>query len=192
MEMSLPDVQGLIAEWWYAYDQGEFAAMAALLTEDVHFRCESDSGRTEYEEFIRCDIRGRDSVMQWQTEHRLGSPFPLRHNGTNIHLTRVGAAEAHFASYLFVTQIVAGKVSPSLETIGPVGWAGVRPATRPKAAAPSPLRSANVVSVGRCAFGHRSLHGFVSIVERPRRRAPSHRHGSLPRHRRSDRGASGF
>ncbi len=112
MEISLPDVQGLIAHWWYAYDQGDFATLAALLSEDVHFRCESDSGRTEYEEFIRCDERGRDSVMQWQTKHRLASPYPLRHNATNIHLTHVAEDEVTFASYIFVTQIVSGKVSP--------------------------------------------------------------------------------
>ena len=105
-------MQSSIAHWWYAYDQGEFDALAALLTKDVHFRCQSDTGQTPYEEFIRCDRRGRDPVMQWQIEHRRSSPFPLRHNGTNIHLTGEAGDEADFASYIFVSQIVAGKVSP--------------------------------------------------------------------------------
>ena len=109
--IALPDVQGLIARWWYSYDQGDFSGLSALLTDDVHFQCESDSGQTEYESFIRCDRRGRDSVMQWQLEHRTASPFPLRHNGTNIHLVRCRAAEADFASYILVSQIVGGKVS---------------------------------------------------------------------------------
>lgn len=107
----LTDVQGLLARWWYAYDQGDFPALAALLTEDVHFECESDTGATEYEEFIRCDTQGREAVMEWQTDHRGASPYPLRHNGTNIHLTGGTGSEATFASYIFVSQIVEGKVS---------------------------------------------------------------------------------
>jgi hypothetical protein len=110
--ISLTDVQGLIAHWWYAYDQGEFDTLATLLTEDVHFRCESDTGQTGYEEFIRCDRRGRRSVMQWQIDHRRAGPFPLRHNGTNIHLTGAADGGTDFASYIFVSQIAAGNVSP--------------------------------------------------------------------------------
>lgn len=109
--ISLTEVQGLVAHWWYSYDQGEFATLTSLLTEDIHFQCESDSGQTEYEEFIRCDRRGRGPVMQWQTDHRTASPFPLRHNGTNVHLTRTAGDEADFASYILVSQIVGGKVS---------------------------------------------------------------------------------
>ncbi len=107
----LTEVQGLIGQWWYAYDQGDFATLTRLLTEDVHFQCDSDTGATDFEEFIRCDRRGRDAVMEWQTEHRTASPYPLRHNGTNIHLTSSQPAEADFASYIFVTQIVNGGVS---------------------------------------------------------------------------------
>jgi hypothetical protein len=110
--VSLTDVQGLIAQWWYAYDQGEFDTLAELLAEDVHFRCESDTGQAPYEEFIRCDRRGRETVMEWQIDHRRASPFPLRHNGTNIHVTRATGDEAGFASYIFVSHIMAGKVSP--------------------------------------------------------------------------------
>ena len=110
--ISLTEVQGLIGQWWYAYDQGEFTTLAQLLTEDVHFQCESDTRATEYEEFIRCDKRGRDSVMEWQTQHRTASPYPLRHNGTNIHLTSGRKDEADFASYIFVSQIVNRGFSP--------------------------------------------------------------------------------
>jgi hypothetical protein len=110
--MTLTDVQGVIAHWWFAYDQGDFATLTDLLTDDVHFSCESDTGTTPFEAFIRCDTRGRPEVMAWQTDHRLNSPYPLRHNATNIHLTRTESEEADFASYIFVSQIVEGAVSP--------------------------------------------------------------------------------
>jgi 3-phenylpropionate/cinnamic acid dioxygenase small subunit len=104
-------VQQLIARWWFDYDEGRFDAFPELLTEDVHFSCRSDTGATEYEEFIRADVRGRDRVVAWQTDHRRNSPYPLRHNGTNIHITRQSGNEATFASYIFVTQIAQGAVS---------------------------------------------------------------------------------
>jgi hypothetical protein len=110
--ITLTDVQGVIGHWWYAYDQGDFRTLAELLTDDIHFSCESDTGTTAFEEFIRCDTRGRAEVMAWQTDHRLNSPYPLRHNGTNVHLVRTDGDEADFASYIFVTQIVEGAVSP--------------------------------------------------------------------------------
>ena len=50
--------------------------------------------------------------MEWQTEHRVASPYPLRHNGTNVHLTSSTETGADFASYIFVSQIVNGGVSP--------------------------------------------------------------------------------
>ena len=66
---------------------------------------------TDYEEFVRADHRGRDAVMTWQTDHRLHSPYPLRHNGTNVHIVEQLGDEARFTSYIFVSQIVGG-VSP--------------------------------------------------------------------------------
>ena len=82
--------------------------LTRLLTEDVHFTCRTDTGATDYEEFVRSDLPGRDAVMAWQREHRLDSPYPLRHNGTNVHLVDRGEREASFCSYIFVTQIVDG------------------------------------------------------------------------------------
>jgi hypothetical protein len=63
---------------------------------------------TEYEEFVRADFHGRDDVMAWQREHRLDSPYPLRHNGTNVHVVARRGDEADFSSYIYVTQIVDG------------------------------------------------------------------------------------
>jgi hypothetical protein len=105
------DVLDLVARWWFNYDEGNFEVLAALLDADVHFSCRTDSGATHYEEFVRADVRGRDAVMAWQTEHRVNSPYPLRHNGTNVHVVEQRGDEATFTSYILVTQIVGGAVS---------------------------------------------------------------------------------
>ena len=104
-------IQDLVGRWWFNYDEGNFKVLEDLLTEDVHFSARTDSGTTDYEEFVRADYTGRDRVMTWQTDHRLHSPYPLRHNGTNVHVVEQRGAEASFASYIFVSQI-AGGVSP--------------------------------------------------------------------------------
>jgi hypothetical protein len=105
------EVQDLVARWWWNYDEGNFDVLKGLLTDDVRFSCRTDTGATDYEEFVRADYRGRDAVMEWQTDHRLHSPYPLRHNGTNVHIVDQQGDEARFASYIFVSQIVGG-VSP--------------------------------------------------------------------------------
>ena len=95
-------MQDLVARWWFNYDEGNFNVLEGLLTDDVHFSCRTDSGATDYEEFVRADYRGRDAVMAWQTDHRLHSPYPLRHNGTNVHIVEQRGDEATFASYIAV------------------------------------------------------------------------------------------
>ena len=102
-------VQDLVGRWWWNYDEGNFDVLAGLLTDDVRFSCRTDTGATEYEDFVRCDVTGRDAVMAWQTDHRIDSPYPLRHNGTNVHVVGQRDREAAFASYIFVTQIVEGR-----------------------------------------------------------------------------------
>lgn len=109
--IDLASVQNLIASWWFDYDNGHFEAWPSYFTTDARFSCRSDSGQTEFEEFIRADLHGRDEVLDWQTDHRRNSPYPLRHNGTNVHLTQVRGNEADFRSYLFVTTIAGGAVS---------------------------------------------------------------------------------
>ena len=104
-------VQNLLASWWFDYDQGDFDVWPRYFTADVHFSCRSDSGRTAFEEFVTADVKGRDEVLAWQVEHRRNSPYPLRHNGTNVHVCAARDGEADFRSYLFVTQIVDGAVS---------------------------------------------------------------------------------
>ena len=101
-------VQELVATWWWNYDEGNFAMLESLLAQDAHFTCRTDTGTTSYEDFVRADHRGRDAVLAWQTEHRMQSPYPLRHLGTNVHVTQQRDREASFASYILVTQIVGG------------------------------------------------------------------------------------
>jgi SnoaL-like domain len=108
--VDLPAVQNLLSTWWFAYDQGAFDEWPGSFTPDAHFSCRSDSGQTDFEEFIRADVHGAE-VISWQEQHRRNSPYPLRHNCTNVHLTDIRADEADFRSYLFVTQIVGGGVS---------------------------------------------------------------------------------
>jgi SnoaL-like domain len=102
-------VQELLGRWWWNYDEGDFALLRSVLAADVHFTCRTDTGATDFEEFVRADVRGRDEVMAWQSAHRLDSPYPLRHHGTNIHLVERGEHEASFASYIHVTHHVDGQ-----------------------------------------------------------------------------------
>ena len=106
-------MQDLVARWWWNYDEGNFDVLASLLTEDAHFSCRTDSGTTDYEEFVRADVTGRDAVMGWQTDHRLNSPYPLRHNGSNVHVVAEDGEEASFRSYILVTAIEGGVVVQS-------------------------------------------------------------------------------
>ena len=105
------EVQELIGRWWFTYDQGLFDELNLLVSEDVHFTVRTDTGKTDFEEFVNADVHGKADVMHWQREHRLDSPSPLRHNGTNVHLAGTRGENALFQSYIFVTQIVDGQVS---------------------------------------------------------------------------------
>lgn len=113
MSDDLTAVQNLVASWWFDYDRGAFDVWPRYFTDDAHFSCRSDSGQTAFEEFVTADVRGHDEVVAWQIAHRQASPYPLRHNATNVHLTSVRAdeGEADFRSYLFVTHVVAGGVA---------------------------------------------------------------------------------
>ena len=91
-------MQDLVARWWLNYDEGNFDVLAELLTEDAHFTCRTDTGTTDYEEFVRSDLPGRAEVMAWQTDHRINSPYPLRHNAANVHVVEDRGDEATFAS----------------------------------------------------------------------------------------------
>ena len=97
--------QQLVSRWWCAYDEGEFTVLDELLHDDATFRCRTDTGTTSFEDFVRADVRGREEVLHWQTQHRLDSPYPLRHHATNFHLTGSDGDRARFRHYLAVTQV---------------------------------------------------------------------------------------
>lgn len=105
-------VQELLSRWWWNYDEGNFDVLMGVVSPEIHFSCRTDTGTTDFEEFVRADIEGKDAVMGWQETHRANSPYPLRHNGTNVHIVDRSEDRARFASYIFVSQIVDGQVSP--------------------------------------------------------------------------------
>jgi 3-phenylpropionate/cinnamic acid dioxygenase small subunit len=106
------DAVQLLTKWWFAYDNALFDEWPEMWSSEAHFSCRTDTGQTAYEEFVNADVRGRDEVLAWQTDHRVNSPHPLRHNGTNVHLTRADDTTADFRSYIWVTQILGGSPSP--------------------------------------------------------------------------------
>lgn len=102
-------VAQVVAKWWFHYDEWDPEVLRSVVTDDFRFVCRSDTGATDYEDFIRADLRGVDAVMAWQEDHRENSPYPLRHNGTNVFVTGFDGTETSFSSYIFVTKIVDGK-----------------------------------------------------------------------------------
>lgn len=104
--ISPAELQDLMGKWWLNYDEGNFDVLEQLLTEDVRFTCRTDSDEVAWAEFVRADLSGRDDVMAWQVDHRLNSPYPLRHNGANVHFTGDREGDAPFAMYVDVTHVV--------------------------------------------------------------------------------------
>jgi hypothetical protein len=103
------EITELLARWWLRYDAGDVDDLKPLLTEDATFRCRTDTGQTDYEEFVRADFRGRDEICFWQGKHRAASPHPLRHMTLNVAVDRAEGSATDFTSYLFVTQVLGGK-----------------------------------------------------------------------------------
>lgn len=101
----------LVHQWWFNYDEGNLDVCEGLLTEDCHLSSRTELGTHPHEEFIRSDSQGRDAAMAWTKEHRKHSPFPLRHNASNVHVVAERGDEIDLESYLFVTQIIERKPS---------------------------------------------------------------------------------
>ncbi|WP_041813480.1 hypothetical protein [Rhodococcus jostii] len=99
----------LVGAWWFNYDEWNVEILRGLITDDIAFSSRTDSGETDYEDFVRANLVGADDVMAWQEEHRMNSPYPLRHNGSNLHITGMDGGKAEFASYIFVTKIADGR-----------------------------------------------------------------------------------
>jgi len=110
----------LIHRYWYNYDEGYLDVLAGFLADDCHLSSRTETGQHPFEEFIRSDNHGRDAAMAWTKDHRRHSPYPLRHNATNIHVVAERGDELDLESYLFVTQIIDRK--PSTLSSGIVHW----------------------------------------------------------------------
>lgn len=107
-DISLAELQEFIASFWYHYDEAHYEELATSYAEDVHYLTRSDSGASPFEELMSPELSGRDAVMEWLSEHRKQSPYPLRHHATNLHRTGGdgpddGVTRARF--YIFVNQI---------------------------------------------------------------------------------------
>jgi hypothetical protein len=102
------EITELLAHYWHRYDDGRIAELGPLLTEDATFRTRTDTGTTDWEEFVRADVRGRDEIVGWQEPHRQASPHPLRHMTMNVAVEATDGDSADFVSYLLVTQVVGG------------------------------------------------------------------------------------
>ncbi|ANY22201.1 hypothetical protein [Gordonia terrae] len=103
------DVIQLVSSWWFHYDEWDPTALRSLVVDDFAFKCRSDTGTTSYEDFIRIDATGVDEVMAWQEKHRLASPYPLRHNSSNIVVSNGDDNTLDFKSYILVNKIIDGR-----------------------------------------------------------------------------------
>ena len=114
----------LVHQWWFNYDEGNFDALERMLSDDCHLSSRTELGTHPHEAFIRSDSRGRDSALAWTKDHRRHSPYPLRHNASNVHVVAERGDEIDLESYLFVTQIVDRR--PSTLSSGLVHFTLVR------------------------------------------------------------------
>jgi SnoaL-like domain len=120
-DITLPELQEFIAGFWYHYDEAHYDELAARYAEDVHYVSRSDSGASPFEELMSPELSGPDAVMEWLSEHRKQSPYPLRHHATNVHRTGTDADVTHARFYIFVNQIanfVPFAVSSGVANVG--------------------------------------------------------------------------
>jgi hypothetical protein len=104
-DITLSELQEFVAGFWYHYDEAEYGPLAAHFAEDVHYLTRSDTGASPFEELMSPDLHGRDAVMDWLTDHREQSPYPLRHHATNVHRTGSDGGVTRARFYIFVNQI---------------------------------------------------------------------------------------
>jgi hypothetical protein len=104
-DITLPELQEFIASFWYHYDEADYDALAASYAEDVKYVTRSDSGASPFEELMSPELQGRDAVLEWLSEHRNQSPYPLRHHATNVHRTGSDGDVTRARFYIFVNQI---------------------------------------------------------------------------------------
>jgi hypothetical protein len=121
IEITLPELQEFIAGFWYHYDEAHYDELAARYAEDVHYLTRSDTGASPFEELMSPELDGRDAVMEWLSEHRKQSPYPLRHHATNVHRTGTDGGVTRARFYIFVNQVanfVPFAVSSGVVSVG--------------------------------------------------------------------------
>ncbi len=104
-DITLAELQEFVAGFWYHYDAAHYDELTASYAEDVHYLTRSDTGASPFEELMSPELRGRQVVMDWLSEHRRQSPYPLRHHATNVHRTGVDGDVTYARFYIFVNQI---------------------------------------------------------------------------------------
>ena len=104
-DITLPELQEFIAGFWYHYDEAHYDELAASYAEDVHYLTRSDSGASPFEDLMSPELHGRDAVMEWLSDHRKQSPYPLRHHATNVHRTGTEGDVTRARFYILVNQI---------------------------------------------------------------------------------------
>ncbi len=120
-DITLPELQEFIAGFWYHYDEAHYGELAARYAEDVHYLTRSDSGASPFEELMSPELRGREAVMAWLSEHRQQSPYPLRHHATDIHRVGTDGDVTRARFYISVNTIanfVPFAVSSGVVTVG--------------------------------------------------------------------------
>jgi SnoaL-like domain len=105
-EITQPELQEFVAGFWYHYDEAHYDELAARYADDVRYLTRSDSGASPFEDLMSPELRGRDAVMVWLSEHREQSPYPLRHHATNVHRTGTDGDLTRARFYILVNQIV--------------------------------------------------------------------------------------
>jgi hypothetical protein len=103
--ITLPELQEFIGSFWFHYDEAHYDELAACYAEDVHYLTRSDSGASPFEDLMSPELYGRDAVMEWMSDHRKQSPYPLRHHATNVHRTGTDGDVTRARFYILVNQI---------------------------------------------------------------------------------------
>jgi hypothetical protein len=104
-DVTLSDLQEFIAEFWYHYDEAHYDELAARYAENVRYVTRSDSGTSPFEELMSPELHGRAAVMEWMSQHREQSPYPLRHHATNVYRTGTDGDVTRARFYIFVNQV---------------------------------------------------------------------------------------
>lgn len=103
--ISLPEAQEFIAEFWFHYDQGNFAEVAARFGDEMEYLSRSDSGNCPFEHLLAAELHGGAETLAWLTEHRDENPYPCRHHATNVFRTGTEGEVTTVRFYLYVNQI---------------------------------------------------------------------------------------